>query len=63
MTTPLPIAVLISGGGTTLRNLIEYIDAGQLSARIALVISSNPKRSLVFVFCMTPSVGDGWEAA
>ena len=38
----LPIAVLISGGGTTLRNLIERIRAGSLLAEIRLVISSNP---------------------
>ena len=39
----LPIAVLISGGGTTLRNLIERIRAGALPVEIRLVISSNPK--------------------
>jgi phosphoribosylglycinamide formyltransferase 1 len=39
---PLPIAVLISGGGTTLRNLIEKIRAGTLPVEIRLVISSNP---------------------
>ena len=39
---PLPIAVLISGGGTTLKNLIEQIQGGQLDAAIKLVISSNP---------------------
>ena len=38
----LPLAVLISGGGTTLRNLIEHIDRGSLSATIVVVISSNP---------------------
>lgn len=38
----LPIAVLISGGGTTLRNLIEKIQAGTLPVEIRLVISSNP---------------------
>jgi len=37
----LKLAVLISGGGTTLRNLIQKIDAGQLHAQIVLVISSN----------------------
>lgn len=37
------IAVLISGGGTTLKNLIDRIDAGSLNAEIALVISDNPK--------------------
>src|SRR5688572_4908866 len=37
----LPIAVLISGGGTTLRNLIEKIQAGTLPVEIKLVISSS----------------------
>lgn len=37
---PLPIAVLISGGGTTLRNLLEKIDAGELDVAVRLVISS-----------------------
>ncbi len=41
--TPLRLAVLISGGGTTLRNLIEHIDSGRLAAKIALVISSSPQ--------------------
>jgi len=41
--SPLAIAVLISGGGTTLRNLIEKIDAGRLDARIKLVVASSPK--------------------
>jgi phosphoribosylglycinamide formyltransferase-1 len=36
------IAVLISGGGTTLRNLIEKIDAGRLPVEIGLVIASTP---------------------
>lgn len=39
---PLPIAVLISGGGTTLRNLLAQIAASRLTAEIRLVISSNP---------------------
>jgi phosphoribosylglycinamide formyltransferase-1 len=47
MTTPstksLRIVVLISGGGTTLRNLIRYMDAGRLSVEIPLVISSSPR--------------------
>lgn len=47
MTTPVPktlrIAVLISGGGTTLQNLIRYMDAGRLRVEIPLVISSSPK--------------------
>ncbi len=45
MTQPskiLRLAVLISGGGTTLRNLLARINAGTLAAEIVLVISSNP---------------------
>lgn len=37
-----PIAVLISGGGTTLQNLIERIRDGTLPAKIVQVISSRP---------------------
>ena len=37
---PLPIAVLISGGGTTLRNLIELRDRGALPVDFRLVVSS-----------------------
>jgi phosphoribosylglycinamide formyltransferase 1 len=40
---PFRIAVLISGGGTTLRNFIEKIAAGRLPVEIALVISSSAK--------------------
>jgi phosphoribosylglycinamide formyltransferase-1 len=40
---PLRVAVLISGGGTTLRNLLEKIDAGTLDAEILLVVSSSAK--------------------
>ena len=36
-----PIAVLISGGGTTLKNLIEWKRLGELHVEFALVISSN----------------------
>lgn len=39
---PCPMAVLISGGGTTLKNFIEKIDAGLLNLSIVLVVSSNP---------------------
>ncbi|WP_164101130.1 phosphoribosylglycinamide formyltransferase [Candidatus Laterigemmans baculatus] len=38
----LPTAVFISGGGTTLRNLIALQRAGQLPIELRLVISSNP---------------------
>jgi phosphoribosylglycinamide formyltransferase 1 len=41
--SPLRLAVLISGGGTTLRNLIQKIAAGKLDAKIVLVISSTAK--------------------
>ncbi|QDU95712.1 phosphoribosylglycinamide formyltransferase [Lignipirellula cremea] len=36
------LAVLISGGGTTLKNLLDKAAVGQLAARISLVISSKP---------------------
>jgi len=39
----LKIAVLISGGGTTLRNLIEKKAANLLNAEIVLVLASSPK--------------------
>ena len=46
MTPPVPhayrLAVLISGGGTTLRNLLEKIRVGRLTVEVALVVSSNP---------------------
>ena len=36
------LAVLISGAGTTLQNLIDQIKSGNLNAQIELVISSRP---------------------
>jgi len=36
------IAVLLSGGGTTLQNIIDHIEAGKLDANIACVVSSRP---------------------
>jgi formyltetrahydrofolate-dependent phosphoribosylglycinamide formyltransferase len=36
------LAVLISGSGTTLQNLIDQIAEGDLAARIAVVIASKP---------------------
>jgi phosphoribosylglycinamide formyltransferase 1 len=39
---PLRLAVLLSGSGTTLQNLIDHIEAGKLSASIVVVISSQP---------------------
>jgi formyltetrahydrofolate-dependent phosphoribosylglycinamide formyltransferase len=38
----LRLAVLLSGGGTTLQNLIDHIEAGKLSASIVVVISNHP---------------------
>lgn len=37
---PLRVAVLLSGEGTSLENLCERIDAGEVPARVALVIAS-----------------------
>jgi phosphoribosylglycinamide formyltransferase 1 len=34
------LGVLISGGGTTLMNILEYIKAGRLNAEVSVVISS-----------------------
>jgi formyltetrahydrofolate-dependent phosphoribosylglycinamide formyltransferase len=41
MHTPIRLAVLISGGGTTLQNFIDRIADGRMQAEIALVISSS----------------------
>jgi formyltetrahydrofolate-dependent phosphoribosylglycinamide formyltransferase len=40
--SPLSVALLISGGGTTLRNLLAKIEQGELDIAITQVISSNP---------------------
>jgi len=40
---PLRLAVLLSGGGTTLQNLAERINAGSLNAQIVVVIASNDR--------------------
>ena len=40
--TPLPIGVLISGGGTNLQAIIDCIEAGELNVRIVKVLSSRP---------------------
>lgn len=37
---PLKLAVLLSGGGTTLENLFTRIEAGELAASVELVVSS-----------------------
>ncbi|MSQ93865.1 MAG: phosphoribosylglycinamide formyltransferase [Gemmataceae bacterium] len=41
MAIPIRIAVLLSGNGTTLQNLYDLGQVGQLAARIVLVISNN----------------------
>ena len=41
MKPPLRLAVLLSGGGTTLQNLLDRIADGRLRARIVRVVSSN----------------------
>lgn len=40
---PTRIAALVSGNGTSLENLFEQIDSGQLDAEVAVVISSKRK--------------------
>jgi len=40
---PLRIAVLLSGSGTSLENLCERIDAGDLNAEVCVVIASKAK--------------------
>jgi phosphoribosylglycinamide formyltransferase-1 len=39
---PISLAVLVSGSGTTLQNLIDAIAVARLSARIGIVIGSRP---------------------
>ena len=41
-TSPIHLAILASGGGTTLQNLLDQIDVGRLNAKIRLVIASRP---------------------
>ncbi len=41
------LAVLISGGGTTLQNLLARTSAGQLDARVTVVVCSNEKSHAV----------------
>jgi phosphoribosylglycinamide formyltransferase 1 len=42
MPIPLRLAVLLSGSGRTLDNLLEEITAGRLAARIEVVVSNKP---------------------
>ena len=40
---PIKLAVLVSGSGTTLQNLIDHIASGHLAAQIQLVVGSRPE--------------------
>lgn len=40
---PCRVAVLLSGNGTTLQNLLEHIDAGRVPAEVVTVVSSKAK--------------------
>jgi formyltetrahydrofolate-dependent phosphoribosylglycinamide formyltransferase len=40
--SPLKLAVLVSGSGTTLQNLLDEIAAGRLNASVEIVIGSKP---------------------
>lgn len=42
MTKKINLGVLVSGGGNTLQNFIDLMEAGKLSATIQIVISSKP---------------------
>lgn len=42
MTSPLSLAVLISGNGSNLQAIIDAIEAGRLDARIRLVLANDP---------------------
>ena len=44
---PIRIAVLASGGGTTLQNLIDCIRDGTLAAEIAVVVASKPTSAAI----------------
>ena len=42
MAEPVKLAVLLSGGGTTLENIFTKINEGKLDAKVAVVIGSRP---------------------
>ena len=43
MPEPLKLAVLLSGSGTTLENIFEHVERGELPAEVAVVVSSLSK--------------------
>lgn len=59
------LAVCVSGGGTTLQNLIDRIGDGRLDAKIAIVIASNAQagamgraeRAGIPAVCISPKMG------
>jgi phosphoribosylglycinamide formyltransferase-1 len=71
MTSPLRLVALVSGGGTTLQNLIDRIVAGTLDARIAGVVSSRAdayaleravRAGLPATIVRPPKPGPVWDA-
>ena len=43
MGAPLRVAVLLSGNGSSLENLLEHIDSGSVDAEVVVVVSSKEK--------------------
>lgn len=43
LSQPCVVAVLVSGNGTNLQSIIDNIESGKITARIACVISNNPE--------------------
>src|ERR1700719_3510510 len=43
MNRPLRLAVLLSGGGTTLQNLLDHASDARTPVRVVQVVSSNPQ--------------------
>ena len=41
------LAVLASGGGRTLENLVDEIEAGRLDAKVALVVCDRPQAGVL----------------
>ena len=56
MTRPLRLAILLSGSGTTLQNLLDRIRNGKLTAQVVLVISNRAD-----AFGLTRAAGAGIE--
>ena len=46
VTSPIRLGVLISGGGRTLLNICDEIDAGRLDAQVVVVIASRPCKGI-----------------